>query len=214
VKYSVKQKQDINESKMCKVKRCSRHRQGFSAYCSTHNSARVAYGDPESKRCYPRDYENETRKVKQLMQQNPDHPGVKRGIAFFHDWLELACTRGDALAQKHMLRLNDEQITPESLLLECAALWVFSYAYPWNLPTETALTYALGLCVLCKSSNKQGVISQRNIPSALRRKVGEYIREKLGVLFMNFYTTIRNGEREAEMARKDMGLPLVHQTQE
>lgn len=206
---SFRERQRENEHRMCKAKNCNLHRAGMSGYCSTHQHRMTHYGDPDGHRWYPKEYEQERLKVKLLLEANPDHAGIKQGIQFFQGWIEKACTIGGQLAQKHLMRLQDERITPEMLLEECASIWLLSYLNPWTLPTELPLTYALGIALLCKSLRyKVGCVSVREVNPKLRREVGQYVRNSIGLLLMNIYKSIERADSEAAERRKEMALPL------
>ncbi len=209
MKYRTQQERIFaNEQNKCKVKGCTRHRKYFSGYCSTHNAAKVAYGDPLGHRTYPKSFEREAMKVKLLLEANSQHGGIKQGIAFFQQWIEGACTQGGVLGQKHFLRLNDERVTGAELLQEVAALYLYSHTYPWDLEEGLPLDYATGIAVLCKSHNKRGTVSCQHVPSALRRKVGQYVREKIGRLLYNIVRTIQQQDKQEELQSEAQSQPL------
>jgi len=210
IRASFRERQRENEHRMCKAKGCNLHRAGMSGWCSTHQHRVVHFGHTDGKRWFPKEFEKERLKVKALLQVNPDHPGIKQGVKFFQDWIEKACTLGHQFAQKQMLRLQDEGITGEMLLVECASIWLFSHLTPWALPTELPLTYALGITMLTLSTvYKVGCTSVRDVPPKLRREVGQYIRSSIGLLLMNIYKTVERADSEAEDRRKAMAEPLV-----
>lgn len=197
-----------NQSKPCNVRGCIQPRLGFSLYCSPHNHRKVQYGTPTGRRFLPKDFEFDVARVREIIQANIDHPGVQLGIQFFTDWLEAACTVRGVLARKHFLRLYDEGITAEELLIDCAGIWIYSFANPRQLPSEDPLTFALGIAVLTKARNKRGCVSCQKLPVAERRNVGLRIRQNLGSLFMNIFGMIRKREAEEEIRRNAMVEPL------
>lgn len=200
-----------NELLFCKTKHCNRNRKGLSAYCGTHNARKTAYGSDTGKRFYPKDYESQAMKVTQLLNANAKHLGVLKAIAFFDDWIRVACSRGGTPGQKHILRLNDEGVTGLELLTDCAALWLLSIEEPWEFD-QNALTYALGLAVLTKSrSMKRGCVSARDVRMTDRRIVGKYIQDHIGLMLANICSTIRQSQKEAEQDRKTMSEPLTPQ---
>lgn len=210
MRKSVRHNQQQNELHPCKTKGCTKSRKGLSAYCGTHNARKTAYGSDHGKRWYPKDYEREALKVSQILSSNTEHPGVLKAIASFDEWMRTACIRGGTLGQKHILRLSDEGVTGLDLLTDCAAIWMFSFDAPWDLPTDAPLNYALGLAVLTKSpSMKRGCVSARDIKMTDRRKVGQYIREHVGILLHNIYTSVKQSIRDAEQERKVMAEPLI-----
>lgn len=200
--------EQINTSRKCSVKSCSTDRVGFSKYCSTHRFRKLAYGDPESRRWRVKDFETEAEQVRQLVQANSNHPGVQKGIQFFQQWINRACTVGGQLAQRQCARLNDEGITAQELLVDCGSIWLYSFDRPWDLPTDTALTYALALAFMCKSHNSKGCVSSRGIGTTVRRKVGEHIRNGVGMLLSNFRSTLKQAEKDQEETRRLMSQPL------
>ncbi len=209
MKYATPQQRiQANELKMCKAKGCTRHRKFYSGYCSSHNAFKVAYGDPEQRRVYPKAYEREALKVQHLVQANSQHPGIQQGAAFFQDWLTQATQVSGVLAQRAILRLSDEGISGMELLQEVAALWLFCRMYPWSLQEGLPLDYATGIAVLCKAHNKRGTVSCQRIKSAERRKVGQYVRDHIGRLLHNITRTIQDQEKEEELARQAMSLPF------
>lgn len=210
MRYSTPQQRiEQNEQKGCKAKNCNRHRKTYSGYCSIHNQRKVSYGDPEGRRIYPKDFERETLKVKLLMQANSQHEGMKQGVSFFSQWIQQACTVGHVLGQKHILRLQDEAITGEELLMEVAALYLYCWTYPWALQEGLPLDYATGIAILTKSHMyKRGCISCRGVRMTLRRQVGQYARERIGPLLLNIVRTIQKQEKEEAEQRKVQSLPL------
>lgn len=95
-------------------------------------------------------------------------------------------------------------------MIDCAGLWIFSQQNPSVLPDDLPLTYALSLHVMTKTRrNKRGLTTCQGIPAAMKRNVGNYIRESIGLIFYNINQTIERQEREREELRRSMGAPLM-----
>jgi hypothetical protein len=200
----------MNEAKNCKAKGCNRKRITYSSYCNMHGLRVFSYGDVEGRRIYPKEYQSERMKVQQLLQANSNHEGIKQGVAFFSQWIESACTTGGVLAQRAVLRLQDEGIKGEELLEEVAALYLFSWSYPWVLQEGLPLDYACGIAVLTKSHRRCGYTSIKGVKMSIRRQVGKYVREKIGRLLFNIVSTIRKKAHQEAQESKAQAEALVY----
>lgn len=209
MRKSPRQKARDNELKQCNARGCTRRRNGYSAHCSYHNRKKWEYGWTEGRRIYPKEYEHEAERVRVIITNNADHPGIQAGINFFQSWIDAAITGQRVLGAPYFQRLAEEGITGEDLLIECAGLYLYSRENPTTLPDDLPLTYALGISVLTKSKNTRGCSTSAHLKADVRRKVGQTIRERIGLLFLNIASTLEQRRKEAEEKRRSMAQPLT-----
>jgi hypothetical protein len=112
------------------------------------------------------------------------------------------------LGAPHLQRLGEDGITGKDVLIECAGLWLYAGENPRVIPDGTPLTYALSICVLTKANNNRGCRTAADLKADLRRNVGTYIRENLGLLLINIERAIQQRELKRNQAKMAMSQPI------
>ena len=111
---------------------------------------------------------------------NPTHEGVAYALEFFDRWIRRAY-QGEAGVPlvKHMSRLCVDGTTPMDLLVNCAALYLYSDYRPDRIRDRRHLTYCIG----------KGVLRFKPTPAKIKpseiREAGEIVLKALGVLLAN-----------------------------
>lgn len=211
-----------NQRKRCKAPGCERHRSYLSGYCNLHHNRVYSWGSPTGRALYPKQYAKEREEVKQILEKNKDHKGLKRAARFFEKLMELAVKQTEAgwrsPGYHELCTLRYSKITGEDCLVECAAVWLYFYRNEPPYDTGKPLTYMLAhrLFAMVLQAPKASYIDSRGKPrqyrrptkSSAKRIIGQEIRESLGVLFMYFYEALEKKKEVQRKAKEELTAPL------
>jgi len=200
-----------NEKRLCNAKGCMRHRSCLSGYCTTHHARDVRWGHPEGRPIKPKQYETETKQVTEIVKRNPTHPGIRRGIQFFNDWVSKAektitapGMKGVVPACEILIHLKDRGVTGRDMFIRAASIWLHLDRYPAAVPGDRAFRFALADAVFKLASR----LNARNPKSSDLNRSGMYIQQNLIILFANIKITIEKRLQEQQKARSEMMTPL------
>jgi hypothetical protein len=211
LKFTIQQ----NQSKPCSVSGCSSRRHRLYNVCLKHHAHKANFGHPKASAIQKKELRGVRAEVSSLVERNEStHVGMKNAISWFERWLTDATDGKQGVpGRKHIQRLATYCVSARELLTTCGAVWLFSYRNAHRLPTEKALAFALAhqimkLIPLEYSTTSSGKRRAKLLSKREREDIGEYIRQSLGVLFVNMVKTI-NGKEEREMDFKNqMAKPL------
>ena len=208
-----------NVGRPCMVRGCTRRRHQIGLHCHAHSRARNQHGHPLGRRIRPSEYATERKEVSTFLDQHQDHAGVQVALSFLQQWLDEA--RRDAAAEvparSHLVRLSVSGVTPQDILREAAAVWLFSTRQSRTLPDDERLTYALGLAVLHLAPFAQGsrwvpgrgpTKAYRPPNGTARREAGEHLRNSLGPLLFNIATALDARKLASERTRSLLREPF------
>lgn len=204
-----------NRFRLCSVPGCGSARVRVAAYCGKHEALRRSHGHPKGRDIKRKEYLNELAQVRELLERNQSHPGVVNALRWLTSWLESASEGGAPVAYKQMHRLNMRGVTALDVLIEAAALWLYSRRNPSRLPDDARLTSGMIRAIFrlapldrltCWRSGKTRY--DRPTPSEVR-DAGQRLRLSLGLLLMNVadHAERRQAQREAE--RQAAYAPLI-----
>jgi hypothetical protein len=199
-----------NQALPCSVPGCSLQRKAVAKYCAPHEQRRYRYGSPLGRQIKPREYERERSETAAVIERNAhDHPGLVYALERLAGLLEgregaRLGNRKDSL-QRHLARLKGHAVTPEQVLTEASALWLYGHhRNPTVLPQAPQLEAALGQAVLRLAPfnpktawSTSGKTYHVTALPADRKALGRWLRTTLGPLLVNIATAI-----EAEEANR------------
>lgn len=202
----------------CSIPGCPSNRLGIARYCRRHAARAYAYGHPLGVPIPQETYQQELKEVRDLFNSHPDHPGLVSVLGFIEDWIEEA-SKGEAvtgnyiLGRIHVKRVHGrEGLNPLDLLVEIAAVWVFSQRYPQRLPDDERLTFALSrnLCRLATFQRQRygNHTSPKRPPVIELRGVGERIRQVLGLFLINVVEALKRRCEQAQSFRDSLSIPF------
>lgn len=204
-----------NESLPCSVRGCHHFRYKLYASCSHHFFQRRNYGHPESRAISKKELKYERMQIEELIEKNKDHEGIKNAIAWFDKWLVNAAEgRPGTPGLQQLCNLYYAGKTGRDLLVTCATLWLFSYRnqryFPDNLSLEYGLAHQLTRMIkLEQRYSRSGKKKAVAVKGKTKKEIGEYIRQNLGVLFVNICHHLQNIEEEKHLLNQTMARPLV-----
>lgn len=204
-----------NESKKCDFPGCPLNRYGVSSMCLRHWRNRKNWGHPEGHDVKRTEYAVELAQVSDLVDRNlKTHKGIKQALSELQAFLSL-CENNPSYP-RDIYRLAVSGIPLDRILKITGALYLLRegrlYHHPFK--SDRHFDYVLGhkalkLIPLEIVENNTGRKYYKGISPKAKRVMGETLRIKLGVLFMNVVKHILSEtEREREVKRA-MAEPLV-----
>ena len=180
-----------NTQRQCSVKHCYNYRFRIGPYCRKHRNAKRYWGHPEAKAIRRRDYSCEMEDVINIIELNPDHPGIKRGIDFFQGFLEDAANGSRLVPCPELIaRLHVAGVRPLDILTEMAALWLLHDQQGGLIKSDLHLYHLMG----------SRLIRFIRYPGRTRGTqhfaCGEYVRKNVGVLLVNISRTVEQKWRK------------------
>lgn len=193
----IKDALSFNKQKLCSVCNCYRH--GLSAYCHKHNQRAITFGHPLGYGLKKKDYEGEVKLIAKLFEHNPNHLGLQEGILFFDNW------HGPCPDRLFFLRSNG--VTPEQLLIEVSAVWLFGSSEPNHLiKSDRHLICLLGQRVL---NYKRGRNAPKITVESAYRHTGYYIYNNIGILLINIAKSIIKNQEERYRIKVKLAEPFI-----
>jgi len=201
----------------CAVAGCSKNRIGIAMHCEAHAKRKARYGHPEGQPIAQKDYLEESQEVATFLMNQAAHPAVISALAWLSKWLEEAREGKAEVGQKIMGRVRGRLITPEAILTEIAAVFIYSKHYPFRLPDDQRLTFAYA-----RNVARLGTFEYRSYgppdnrsktmrhPSPIElRATGERIRLNLSRFLVNLSQGLNAKTEELKKFKDDLGTPFV-----
>ena len=207
----------INKNQLlrCSVPGCPYLRHRLYNVCLKHQAQKVHFGDPRSRAIQKRELKGVRDEVISLVERNETtHAGLQNAISWFERWMKDASENKHGVPGcKHIRRLYEHGVSSRELLITCGAVWLFSYRFPHRLPTEKALTFALAhqimkLMPLEYTITRNGKKRAKLMSRRERQEIGEYIRQSLGLLFVNIVKSLDEREERERNFKNQMAKPL------
>lgn len=204
-----------NEQRSCSAPSCTRRRNRVSAFCKYHERRKQSYGHPQGKLIKPAEYVIEKAEARTLLERNAEHEGVVNAIAWLDQWLKDSGEGYTTLpGARHFHRLHSHGVTAFDILVEFAALWLYSTRYPRRLPDDARLTYALAVNVFrmipldriedWRTGKKRSALPRHGET----RDTGQRIRDTLGMLLLNVAEHCERQHELREQQRRAYRAPL------
>jgi hypothetical protein len=158
----------------------------------------------------------ERHEVEAFIDKYLHHPGILLALQWLQGCLDDAA---NGVALPHGLqwaRLQKGGVTARGILVEAAALWLYSNRRDSRLRDDERLTYAIGTAVLHlapRTSHTSWVNGrpakryQRHSGRA-RGAFGQWLRDELGILFLRISQEIEMREHQARDRRRTLGAPF------
>lgn len=203
----------------CACSGCFDARYGVSRYCKPHLRANRTHGHPRGVRISRSDYEAEYREVQRLLRDHAStHTGTQNALALVDKWMQRAA-RGDSdvIGQRELARLARHGVTAERVLAEAAAIFTYSRRNTHRLPDDQRLDFALANNLLRLAPREErsrytfrGYVCRRYVsaPKDERQKIGQAIRETLGLYLLNVSTALDERARARAIARLSLVAPF------
>ena len=198
----------------CTAKGCKRSRQGISPFCPTHNTRLHRYGHIDGKAIRKDEYKDERQEVEAFFVQHRGHPAISAACRFIHEWQQEAGRQEAKMGQNILVRLHHRCITPQDILVEIMAVWLYSSRNPVHLPDDRRLSYAIAwamnrLAGHERTTTKTGRRSHRVPPQGELLETGERVRGALARLFLNMTFAINAKAEKAKADREALSQPFV-----
>lgn len=203
----------------CACPGCDRKRKSYGIYCPSHSKRSQFFGSPTQKALFlSKDYFHEYDLVEAMVLANLKHKGIQAGTEFFRSWMVYAVDNlKDVPARDALVALHEAKVDPRSLLIECAALYLFSR---WNLrrlPEGKPLTYAYGRLILKKGGELykrrvnflNGKPQYNPVRGTTVKATGEYIAKNLTLLFLNIANAVETKVASKEADKQALSQPLT-----
>jgi hypothetical protein len=205
-----------NQTGYCSVWACTKHRHGTGKYCAMHKKRVQRYGHVSGKQIRASRYTREREDVLSLLTANPEHEGIKVGLAFLRDYLTRASrferVPGVVKLQRSVAACMESGRTLEDLardvLVTSSALWLYSTRWPSDLPDDVRLTVALARGVLVQGHGYAGV-SDQHVDGPDLKDIGLHLRRHIGLLLLNIAHVIEDAKQAAERNRRALSRPLM-----
>ncbi len=213
-----------NAALRCSARGCNKPRSDAALHCQLHRRRARDHGHPEGRRIWPKEYAQERLEVAQLLAKERDHPAIRAGIALVREAMDDAIastSRGAARpgGTHELARIARAGVTPEAILAEAAAVFLFAQRRPYALPDDARLTFAMGYAVSllaprrCLQTRRyaSGQVRRFYKPTRgpVRRGLGTWLREGLAPLLVNFQHAAERAQALPQKRRRAMAVPLV-----
>jgi hypothetical protein len=208
---------NTNQHLPCSASGCPRRRSRVGKYCSRHGQQVHNHGAPNAHRLLRRHYRQEVKEVAQFLERHAAHGGVQVGLQFLQGWLDSARAGDRSVpAYEDIVRLAISCVSGRDMLVEVAAVWLYSTRNIRALDDGPQLTHALGTAVLHLAPRAVRAVwvqgeqkeTPRRIGGPSRRVVGQCIRDVLGPLLFNVARTIDRTTLKAEDSRAALRAPF------
>lgn len=184
-----------------------------------HQTRRLYHGWSGGRRILPREYQGEAETARQFFakQLEAQHPAVLAAIMFFEKWLQAAREGLTVPGKNDMCRLSVAGVEPVDLLVESAAVFLFSHQKPSIIPDGRPLAHAIGTAVAMLTPRgvqeffRNGEREQRavRVLGPARRAIGTTVLRELGVLFLNMEKGIEAAHVQRAIMAQALHTPFI-----
>lgn len=209
-----------NAGKPCNHPSCSKPRYRISSWCHAHTEAVTKHGHPDGVFIHPNQYATEHHEIAEFIKANLSHPGIVSALQWIDEWQRMTICDDPIERAKQpngidaMNRLRAKDITPQQILTEVAAIWLYSYRSPNRLPDDKRLTYAISRAVYNlapahkRTSWNTGKVARQRINAGELKGIGGRIRDTIGLLVMNIISTLQARESAKEKIKASFMAPF------
>ncbi|HRY74129.1 MAG TPA: hypothetical protein P5098_00355 [Candidatus Dojkabacteria bacterium] len=205
-----------NEQKPCSVQGCHNNRYQINSTCKHHYFMAHAYGHPLSKAIQPKEMGYELAQVNALIDRNIEtHIGLQKAAAFIDTWISNAVEDKQGTVQARQIRrLGYNNIRGLEVIKVCAAVWLYSERNPKYFMANKSLSYALAhqtmrLVPLERIITSGGKRRPLRMNATSRKEIGGYLRDNLGLLFVNICDSIQKLEQVNHEMKQAMGAAFI-----
>jgi hypothetical protein len=210
---SIKEAISKNQQLRCSVKNCPYPRYKLNATCVHHFFKKRLYGSPVSRAIKKKELLYEKAQIVELIERHKGHKGIQKAISWLDKWLQTAGDQLGVPGSYLLKRLHDSGVTGRDLLITCATLWLYSYNNPHLFPDNLSLDYGVAHQLakmipmeyrMSRNGKKRAVILKGNEKKA----IGQYIRNHIGILFVNICEYLRKIEEKKQQMGVAMARPF------
>lgn len=210
-----------NSGKTCNADGCYRLRDRVGSHCKFHATRIMWYGHWNGRNIKSTEYRYELLQVRTFIKAHVNHPGVHAAIGWLDDWMQalLPATREAAKlappAIETMYRLKAHGVTPQRILEEAIAVWLYSSKYPSKLVDDQRLTFAMSWAIgrLAPRNKIQswttGRLTAERMKVADLKGIGRRIRDTIGVLCLNVIDALQSQEDHRNQLKLSMAAPFT-----
>jgi hypothetical protein len=134
--------------------------------------------------------------VARIVKKHHDHPAIDAGRSIIRSTLAEAMENpARSPAHRELARIAQAGTSPEVILIEAAAVFLFARGNPHTLPDDVRLTSAMGYAASllaprqCTRTQRTRTGATRRhyreVPGAVRRALGGWLRTELSPLLAN-----------------------------
>jgi hypothetical protein len=214
--YGISHRRRANSARRCSASGCYNYRRGLSGFCAGHERRRNIYGSPTGQKIGRREYAMERHEFETFIDKYLQHEGIQLAIEWLQGCLDDAA---DGVAMPHGLqwaRLHTGGVSAKHILVEAGALWLYSLRRANRLPDDERLTYAIGTAVLhlapraSRTAWVNGMPARRyqRLSGRARQAFGHWLREELGVLFLQMAYAIQAAQQQSHDRKRVLGAPF------
>lgn len=201
----------------CSHPGCTRNRKGLSSLCHSHYANQRKYGHPNGRPLKHGEYQREFDTVGLFLEAFKDHPAITSATALFNTWLTEASLGKSVVGRKSWELLYRKGATPDRLLHQVLAVWLYSLREPRRLPDDKRLSYALtremiktvGFARKSYGDSYSETVVQPSVEDLT--SIGEKIRLTLVKVFINMVAYLDAKQQEANQAALNLSVPFSNQ---
>jgi hypothetical protein len=214
--YGISHRRRTNSARQCSAPGCGGFRRGLSGFCARHERRRNIYGSPNGRKITRREYAMERHEVEVFIDKYLQHEGIQLALEWLQGCLDDAA---NGTAMPHGLqwaRLHRGGVTAKPILVEAAALWLYSLRRDSRLPDDERLTYAIGTAVLHLAPRTSRTAWVNGRPAKryerhsgrARGAFGQWLRDELGILFLRMADAMQMSQQQHHDRRRTLGAPF------
>ena len=206
-----------NLRRPCAVSGCPDKRDRIGKYCKYHDRKQRTFGSPLGRKVKRYEYKAESKVCADFVAENQEHPAIKLAQEYLKQWIEHGATHPSATAfNKTLKRLHDHYVTPQDILSECAALWLFDQ-YRKLFKSKEEMVMGLGGLVYWlapvpfrhyTASTGTKVWRYQRLPTKTKRQLGNDLHSMLCPVLINISRAIIKREEEKAQEKRDLHLPF------
>jgi hypothetical protein len=137
-----------NETQPCDLPGCGRPRWGLNRWCRSCTGQANQYGHPKARPLRASQWTEERKLVRQLLDANPDHPGIHSVVDLISSWSATACSNELAFkGADEVARLARHGIKAADILVEVVAAWLWLQRQPHAVPDQRSQDFAMSRAV-------------------------------------------------------------------
>jgi hypothetical protein len=187
-----------NELLPCEVQGCSRRRHSTARICQKHMLAVRLWGNVHGKAVRDRNFLDEGREIRRLIDLNTDHPAVNHFRTWWAGWIQMSLEHPSGIPLAPLVaEFKPEE--GEDLLVKWGALWLWKVANPLSTAIMDEHSFGYHQVKLMAQYRPKPVKHRWHflrIPQAQRRAGAQYVRQNTMPLIKAFKVALDAEEAE------------------
>lgn len=205
----------------CKTRSCNKSRSGYSNYCSNHKAKRSRNGHPLQNVIRPHEYAKERKRVSYFIENYKEGSiALQSGLREIERLLKSPESIYQDVLRVSFYDLHEREVTPEQVLTELTAIYLFSEMYPSKLINDECLDHAYGraVCRLGGCSIGSTYDFEKSRTTAIYKRysgkqvnaLGKFLRQRYAILLVNIRLGIEQHYKKAVMEVKKLKKPIIN----